>query len=230
MAIRFGRKTPETWGIAETDFKKVNRRYSRKKGRIMFPTTHDIDARNIHACLTVLKKMLDPGSEVLIVSKPRLDCVRQLCDALVSYKEQVTFRFTIGSADDAVLLAWEPGAPSFAERIACLKYAFKAGFRTSVSCEPMLDADIDSVIKAAKPHVTDSIWLGRANQLRQIVAMNRPGDLKARALADSLITLITDDFVRALYARYRHDTVIKFKDSIKKVVGLERPVVKGLDI
>ena len=96
--------------------------------------------------------------------------------------------------------------------------------------QPMLDADIDSVIRPARPYITDSIWLGRANQLRQIVAIDRPGDATARALADALIATITAAFVKTLYARYRHDTVIKWKDSLKKVLGIERPTTKGLDV
>jgi hypothetical protein len=230
MAIRFGRKTPETWGIPETDMRKVLKRYGRMSGRIMYPTSHDIHPGNLDACVTALKGMLSVGNEVLVVSKPSLGCIRRLCADLGSFKGQVTFRFTIGSADDSVLSAWEPGAPLFSERIACLKYACEAGFMTSVSCEPMLDANIGEVIKATRPYVTDSIWLGRANQLRQIVAINRPGDIKAKELADSLISVMTDDFVRDLYACYRIDPVVKWKESIKKVVGLARPMEKGLDI
>lgn len=230
MAIRFGRKTPDTWGIPETDSRKVNCRHGRKSGRIMFPTSHDLHPDNIDACAAVLTKLLAAGNEVLVVSKPRLDCVRRLCDELAAFKAQVTFRFTIGSAADTVLKAWEPEAPSFAERVASLKHAFDAGFRTSVSCEPMLDARIDTVIAKARPYVTDSIWLGRANRLRQIVAVNRPGDSKAKALADALILTVSDKHVRGLYARYRHDPVIKWKDSLKKVLGIERPTAKGLDV
>lgn len=230
MSIRFGRKTAADWGVPEIDRTKVAMRRGRKSGRIMFPTSHDIDSHNLDACLTVLKKMMAADNEVLVVSKPHLDCVRRLCTDLRPFKGQVTFRFTIGSASDAVLKAWEPEAPSFSERIACLKHAFDAGFRTSVSCEPMLDADIGSVIKAAKRYVTDSIWLGRANQLRQIVAINRPGDGKARAMADALISTVSDEHVRGLYARYGNDPVIKWKDSLKKILGIERPTVKGLDV
>ena len=94
----------------------------------------------------------------------------------------------------------------------------------------MLDGNIHAVISVVKPYVTDSIWLGRANNLRQAIALNRPGDRKVKELADSLLAVMTDDFIRAIYARYRNDPVIKFKDSIKKVVGLERPSMKGLDI
>ena len=230
MAVRFKRKTPETWGSPDISPNKVNQRFGKRKGRIMFPSTHDIDEHNIDVCVTALKKMLAAGNEVLIVSKPRLDCIQRLCDELSGFKTQITFRFTVGSADDVVLKAWEPGAPSFAERLACLKLAFDAGFQTSVSCEPMLDGNIHAVIEAAHPYVTDSIWLGKANQLRQAVAINRPGDQKVKALADGLIATMADDYIMGLFARYRDDTVIKFKDSIKKVVGLERPTEKGLDV
>lgn len=229
-AVRFKRRTPDSWLIPEVIQAKVNRRFRKMSGRIMYPTSHDIDPSNLGACLAVLNGMLSAGNDVLIVSKPHPECVRRLCGELVPYKGQITFRFTIGSAYDAVLKAWEPGAPTFAERIASLRHAFEAGFETSVSCEPMLDADIDSVIRQARPFVTDSIWLGRANQLRQIVAINRPGDVHARAMADALIRTVSDEHVRGLYARYRDDTVIKWKDSIKKVVGLARPTEKGLDV
>lgn len=230
IALRFKRRTAANWTKPAIDWTKVNQRFGKKSGRIMFPTTHDIDKSNIEACEAALRNMLAVGNEVLVVSKPRLGCVQRLCDELTAYKDQITFRFTIGSVDDLVLLAWEPHAPLFAERIASLRHALEAGYRTSVSCEPMLDAAVDSVVKATRPFVTDSIWLGRANQLRQIVAINRPGDSVTRQMADSLISVLSDDFIRGLYARYRNDPLVKFKDSIKKVVGLARPTEKGLDV
>jgi len=36
--------------------------------------------------------------------------------------------------------------------------------------------------------------------------------------------------VKALYQKYEGNLKIKWKDSIKKVVGLERPTEKGLDV
>lgn len=230
MAIRFHRKTPETWGTPETNMEKVNGAFAKRSGRIMFPTSHDIHPDNIEACLTVLKKMLEAGNEVLIVSKPRLACIRRLCKELGQYKSQFVFRFSIGSVDDAVLTAWEPGAPAFKERIAALRHAFKAGFQTSVSCEPMLDANIDAVIQAVKPYVTDSIWLGKANRLMATTTVNCPGDQKVRAMAEQLKKTVNDQHVRDLYKRHQNDPVIKWKDSLKKVLGLQRPSEKGLDI
>ena len=184
MAIRFHRKTPKTWEIPETDMKRVNRKFIKKPGRTMFPTSHDIHPDNIEACVVVLKKMLATGNEMLIVSKPHLACIQRLCKELDPYKSLLTFRFSIGSADNDVLKAWEPGAPAFKERLAALKHAFKAGFQTSVSCEPMLDANIDAVIQKAKPFVTDSIWLGKATRLIANTAINCPGNQQVRAMAE----------------------------------------------
>jgi hypothetical protein len=36
--------------------------------------------------------------------------------------------------------------------------------------------------------------------------------------------------MRDLYARHRYDPKIKWKDSIKAVVGLRRPTAAGLDL
>jgi hypothetical protein len=94
----------------------------------------------------------------------------------------------------------------------------------------MLDGHIDRVVTAVESYVTDAIWLGRVNRLRQIVAVNCPGDAEVRRRADELIALHDDDAMLALYERYRQHPKIKFKDSIKKVVGLELPTEKGLDI
>ena len=230
MAIRYKRHTPATWLIPEVIKPKITQRFGKKSGRTMFPSSHDIDPSNLDACLTVLGGMLGAGNDVLIVSKPHLECIRRLCAELGAFKRQITFRLTIGSADDAVLKAWEPYAPKFAERLASLRHAFEAGYRTSVSCEPMLDGDIYEVIRRARPYVTDSIWLGVANRLRGTMAINCPGDKAAMAMANSLISLMSDEFIHGLYARYKSDPLIKWKDSIKKVVGLKRPIEKGLDV
>jgi hypothetical protein len=174
--------------------------------------------------------MLNAGNEVLVVMKPHLDCVRTLSKALAAFKERVMFRFTIGSASDTVLGYWEPHAPLFKERLAALKHAYEAGYRTSVSCEPMLDSTPDTLIAVVRPYVTDSIWLGKANHLRQIVSINCPGDREAQRRADALVRAQDDATIRALYQRYKSDPLIRWKDSIKKVVGLRRPEQKGLDV
>ena len=230
MSAQYKRAAAKNWSAPAMRHKEVSKRYPKRKGTIMFPTTHDITGSNLAECLAVLKKMLETGNDVLVVSKPHLKCVKALCKELKDYKAQILFRFTIGSADDAVLSFWEPNAPSYGERLACLKWAFRHGYKTSVSCEPMLDGNIQRVIDATRPFVTDAIWLGRVNNLRRILALNAPDNRVARAKADELLTLQTDQWVKALYETHKRDPLIKYKDSIKEVIGLDRPEEKGLDI
>ena len=229
MAIRFKRATPASWSNPRFRQHDLERGFTKRSGRIMFPTAHDITDKNIDECLTVLSRMLTAGNDLLIVSKPRLACIKRLCTELTPYKEQIVFRFSIGSTDNAVLKFWEPGAPSYKDRLACLQLAYAQDFHTSVSCEPMLDGDIHAVIAAVRPYVTDSIWLGKINRLRQILPFNCPGDAAALSQAEALIAQQSDAAIRTIYVRYRHDSLIKWKDSIKAVVGLRRPAVAGLD-
>lgn len=230
MAIRFRRSTSDLWKSPSTRPHALSKGYSRRDHRIMFPSSHDITPENIDACITTLTKILKAGNEVLIVMKPDLACMKRLCKALVPYKQHVLFRLTVGSAKNSVLRFWEPGAPTFGQRLKALKHARENDFATSVSCEPMLDDDIHAVVSAVRPYVTDAVWLGKANQLRQMVTLNCPGDAKATKRADELIAMQSDAAIKKLYKRYRRDPLIKWKDSIKKVVGIERPTDKGLDI
>ena len=230
MAIRFKRATAASWSKPRLRQHDLNRGFTKRAGRIMFPTAHDITARNLDECLAVLTRMLAAGNDLLIVSKPRPACIARLCDELASYRSQIVFRFSIGSTNDAVLSYWEPGAPSFQERLASLRTAYLKDLQTSVSGEPMLDGNPDALIAAVRPYVTDSIWLGKINRLRNILPLNCPRDPEAVRRGDALVALQSDKAIRALYARHPKDPMIKWKDSIKTVIGLNRPTAAGLDV
>jgi hypothetical protein len=58
---------------------------------------------------------------------------------------------------------------------------------------------------------------------------NCPHDAVAVRRGERLTALQSDRAIQSLYARHRNDPLIKWKDSIKKVVGLKRPAVPGLD-
>ncbi|MEI7879698.1 MAG: radical SAM protein [bacterium] len=230
MAIRFKRTTALSWGKPQLRQHDLDRSFTKRKGRIMFPTAHDITDQNINECLMVLKRMLVAGNDLLIVSKPRLSCITRLCESLDRYQDQIVLRFSIGSTDNKVLKYWEPGAPSFTERLKCLQYAYAKEFETSVSGEPMLDGDPDALIAAVQPYVTDSIWLGKINRLRQILPFNCPRDPEAVRRGEALMALQSDEAILALYRRHSRNPKIKWKDSIKAVVGLNRPAAAGLDV
>ncbi len=229
MAIRFKRATTTSWKHPRFRQHDLDRTFTRRSGRIMFPTAHDITERNIDECIAIILRMLEAGNDLLIVSKPRLSCIKRLCEELSPYKAQIVLRFSVGSTDDAVLSYWEPGAPSFKARLACLQYAYAKDFETSVSGEPMLDGDPDALIAAVRPYVTDSIWLGKINRLRNILPLTCPHDSEAIRRGEALMATQTNTAIIALYRRYRNDPLIKWKDSIKSVVGLSRPSIAGLD-
>lgn len=220
MAIRFKRATAASWKHPRFRQHDLERGFTRRSGRIMFPTAHDITDRNIDECLTVLERMLHAGNDLLIVSKPTLECVRRLCDTLAPFRNQILFRFSIGSTDDAILSYWEPGAPDFTDRLNALQYANLNEFQTSVSGEPMLDSNPDALIEAVQPYVTDSIWLGKVNRLRSILPLNCLGDQESIRRAEALIATQNDQTIHALYHRHRQNPIIKWKDSIKAVIGL----------
>jgi hypothetical protein len=219
MAMRYHGRASHTWQQPRPQKQNRVKNWRKHKGILMFPSSHDITPGNLHDCLEVLLKLLKAGNKVLIVSKPLPACIQVLCERLEQYKGQILFRFTIGSVDQKVLGYWEPHAPSYEERLASLQLAYAKGFQTSVSCEPMLDGNIDAVVSAVRPYVTHSIWLGKVNNLVQIVTMTCPGDDDVIDRARKLISTWDDTAVMALYERYKDDPLIRWKDSIKKAVG-----------
>lgn len=228
-AVRYKHASAGSWTTPSLNRAAIDRGFAVREGGIMFPSSHDITEANLPDCLVVLKKLLAAGNRVLVVSKPHLNCIKTLCRELDGFKGQVLFRFSIGSAADAVLAFWEPHAPSYRERLDSLKWAFKQGYKTSVSCEPMLDGNIQLVIDDARAYVTDSIWLGRVRRIRNCLTLNAPGNQEAKRKAAALMELQNDLWIMGLYMKHKDDPLIRYKDSIKQVVGLERPGEAGLD-
>ncbi len=219
MNIQHKHNTKDDWKNEIVNQNKLNKGFRKYDGKIMFPSSHDITPEHLNECMTFLYHILEAGNEVLIVTKPHLDCIKAICDYFNGYKSQILFRFTIGSADSTVLKFWEPNAPDFDERLESLKYAFNNGFQTSVSCEPMLDDKIDDVINKISLYVTETIWIGKPNKLNGRLSMNGfKNDQVTMDSARSLIQLFSDEYILDLYARYKDNTKIMWKDSIKDVI------------
>lgn len=190
---------------------------------IMFPTTHDIHPETVDYCMLCLTTMLNhEGNDYrfLVVSKPDMVSTQKMCQVLQPYKGRVTFRFTIGSADNEVLKFWEPGATTFEERVQCTRYAFRKGFRTSISCEPMLDENIGEVIISVYPYVTDTIWLGNARNLEERVRLNGCDDPAHGKAIKKLHEIQAEGPTKELYEIWKDDPKVEWKDSIRKIVGL----------
>ena len=166
----------------------------------------------------------------MLVTKPHLFVIQEIDRFFSDKKDQILFSFTIGSTDSATLKFWEPFAPSFDERLSSLQYAYSKGFKTSVSCEPALDTNTEELVEILLPFVTDSIWIGLPNRLKGILKLNGADDPETLSAAEELMRSQSVEWVQQLYNTYRGNPKIKWKDSIKKIVGIERPTEVGLDI
>jgi hypothetical protein len=93
----------------------------------------------------------------------------------------------------------------------------------------MLDGNIDDLIRQTSPFVTDAIWLGKMNRLSYRQRLNGADDPITIARAEELTRKQSNGFIWGLYLRYKNNPKIKWKDSIKKVVGLAVATVPGCD-
>ena len=209
----------EAWLDPIINQKKVDLPHKRKyPDGVMFPSTHNITPRNLSEYLCVLRKLLDAGNQVLIVTKPHYDCVSVICEGYKSYIDQITFRFTIGSIRNDILKFWEPGAPSYLERMSCLEYAFSSGFRTSVSCEPMLDAWPHHVYAAVEEQVTDTIWFGKMRNMNSRVDFKAMTKKQQQLYVVPLMKAQQDSVILGYVAMMKDWPKVRFKDSIQEVI------------
>ena len=198
MARRFSRIPAEGW---DKPILKTVRPIVPRKTNIMFPSTHDITPNNLKLSIQAINIMLSYGNQVLIVSKPRLECIQAICENLQIHntKDRVEFRFTIGSMNDLILLDWEPHAPKFQERFECALYTLEHQFKTSVSCEPLLDnidASVDRIplIDQLLHLKIETIWIGAMQYIKDSPYLN----------------------YRRIYDLYSQYPEIRFKDSFFK--------------
>jgi DNA repair photolyase len=226
-AVRYKRATVDSWKTPV--MRKVFPVVSKTPGTLMFPSSHDITDLNVDRCIAFLTRVLETEKNVLIVSKPRQGVVAKLIKALEPYKSKVLFRFTIGSPRADVLKFWEPGAPTFTDRLSSLRLAHDQGWKTSVSCEPMLDIpeQMEDLICMVAPYVTDAVWLGLMNKNKARLALN--GHREAIPESQRILGAWSPNVVKAFYEKHKNSPIIKWKDSIKAIVGIASNAEAGLD-
>jgi DNA repair photolyase len=218
----------EQWQTCTVDDHEVAKVHPLYAGQVMFPAHHDIVPENLAACRTVLLNLLQAGNRVLVVSKPHLLCIEELCRELRPYRDRVLFRFTITARNSAILKFWEPQAPDYNERKSCLELAFRAGFATSVSIEPMLDSsDVVAMIDDLQAFVTHSFWLGRMNRIGERVQC---ATAEMRAEIERIEREQDDLHIHQIYRQLYKRPLIRWKESIKIVIGLDLAREPGLDI
>jgi DNA repair photolyase len=197
------------------------------EGQVMFPAAHDIVEDNLEKALQVVSRLLEAGNRVLIVSKPSRYCIEEICDRFSGRREKILFRFTITGRNSAILGFWEPGAPAYQERLESLQVAFERGFQTSVSIEPMLDLeDLAGMIDEIEPYVSHSIWVGKLNRIEERVSVN---STEAAAEVERIRHEQSDREIIGLYERLKDRPLVRWKESIKLVVGLPLATKSGLD-
>lgn len=218
LAKRTG-KTAENWKEMVFREKNFNEKPKKVDGRLFCFAHHDITKDNVDMCIQYMKKHLEVGNEILIVTKPSLECVKKICSALEKYGHQITFRFTIGSRNDKVLKFWDRNAPNYQERLNALVWAYLEGFKTSVSCEPYLDFEIAELVKDIQDYVTDTIWIGKMNKMKSRVDTKdfTDDDWKYYHIVERCQT---DEQVKIIYEKLKDNIKIRWKDSIKKVLKL----------
>ena len=211
--------------VMEAEVESNRPRYG---GQVMFPTAHDIVEDNLEEALRVVSRLLEAGNQLLIVSKPWLVCIEQICDRFSGQRNQILFRFTITSRNSDILSFWEPGAPAYQERLESLQLAFRKGFQTSVSIEPMLDLeDLRGMIDEIEPYVSHSIWVGKLNRIEERVKVDSD---EVAAEVGRIRNEQVDRNIIGLYEALKDRPLIRWKESIKLVVGLPLATESGLDI
>lgn len=204
----------DDWGEEKLTKRAEIKSYPAREGVVMFPSTHDITPFNIKAYVRVAKLILEKGNQLLIVSKPHIECIHRLLQDLSPWKDQILFRFTMGTLSNEVSSYWEPGAPMPIERHKCLTTAFRAGFKTSISIEPMLEgrAGAAEVVAAVYPFVTDTIWVGKMNKVNLRVPKGH------EAAVERILHLQRDEEILDLYRELKDNEKVRWKDSIKEVL------------
>lgn len=219
IALKGNRITDrETWTVEKVNAAKVNAEHA-VDGLVMFPSMHDITEEYLPTYTTTLRNILSAGNRVLVVSKPRLNCIQSICDTFTDVKDKILFRFTVGSLNEAVCKFWEPNAPTPEERVMALEYAFDAGYETSVSAEPMLEGwrEAATLYETLEPMVTDTIWFGKMDDIGDRVDISDPHDKEA---VDFIRAFQSDQNIRLLYDSLKDRPKVRWKKSLRQVLDI----------
>jgi DNA repair photolyase len=191
------------------------------KGVVMAPSCHDITPANLEVSLKVLTALASNGNKLLIVSKPRIECIEPMLHDLKPWRDNVEFRFSIGCLDNELQKFWEPGAPTITERILCASHARLAGFRVSISCEPLLEPwAVFDLVSALRMAGVGEIWIGFMNKVRRRTEWAL-GMYANHPIANRLIGFQGLPQVQEVYDSLMGLTGIRFKDSYQRVLGID---------
>lgn len=221
--VRMKRVTADRWPKMFVRMDEVMKRRGKRKGVVMFPSAHDITPSVVHECLVVIRKLVDAGNHVLVVTKPHREVIQQICQE--AWRDDITFRFSIGMKDDYIRKIWEPNAPSVEERIDCLEYADAQGFRTSISAEPLLEPwNALQLYLMCEPFLTKDrgapageFWIGKLNRIADRVRITSKDQRKC---LEKIQRWQTDANVMHIVQLFRHhgSRHIRWKETYQTVI------------
>jgi DNA repair photolyase len=214
------------WGYVESrsEWTQPRPNKSREKpywvpGVIMYPTTHDIAREHVRGDIEYLKSWLELDNRILIVSKPSFNVISTMTKELKKYKEQLEFRFSIGSMNNDALSFWEPEAPSFAERMRSAEIAFVSKYNVSISCEPYLDESIVPLVRLMTHISNGEIWIGMMNEIDKRVDTSGWSEEQLYWMK-RLRAVHTREYVQFIHDTFKNEERVRWKDSIKDLLGL----------
>lgn len=217
MATRFNRVDSSAEWLEEFLREATTAKCKKYSEPIMFPTTHDITEGYLRPYRCHLYNILNAGNVVILVTKPHRESIEAICSEFSSFRDNMIFRFSIGTLDNATLNLWEPGAPLLSERMWCLQYAFEQGFRTSVSAEPMLTDrhGAERHYYAVEPFVTEDIWFGKMNN---VGGFRKSENADIACSASELVAAYQDSEIMALVEHLGALPKVSWKDSVKEII------------
>ena len=220
-AARFKQRDRKDWHIMEPNLRRLNRPVNYLEGGVMFPTSHDLHMKYVNFWSPFLTDLLNVGNRILIVSKPRLDVIRFICDNFTTKKNQIEFRFTIGTISEIARQFWEPGAPPIGERIQALRYAYERGYKTSVSMEPLLERDPRNLIAFVEPWISEdgTIWIGTMNHITNQMF---PAVPESRKFYERQILINSRENMQRVYDSLQGIPKIRWKDSVQELLGISQ--------
>ncbi|MBA7535191.1 hypothetical protein ES705_27444 [subsurface metagenome] len=218
MGSRFGWKPTEDWINMENKVWMSEKKFHKRVGRIMSPSSHDITTANVDLGIKVFMNILSAGNKLLIVTKPNPAVVEKICNQLNKWKSQILFRFTIGTLNDEVRAYWEPYASTIQERLDTTKSLYNNGWATSVSVEPFLDETVIKLVEELLPYVSDTIWVGPMNKIHV------PKELWTKELSQ----LYSSTSLKKKYGKLQKlgNSKIRFKDHFISIMNKDNFITK----
>ena len=84
----------------------------------------------------------------------------------------------------------------------------------------IIDDEPGSILTMTKDYITDSIWFGKMNSSAYRCRLNGHDDQVTMEALEELKGFQSDSNIKKLYEQFKDNPVVKWKDSIKKVVNI----------